>query len=176
MSTLESQEDMMSDAQLALERRNARDRRNPTFKGFLIGCIKCRRRGPRRAESYLYFQTDWYDVKLLVMALGLLLLSCIDAALTMYLLDRGATEANPLMNYLLTKGIHTFVYTKVAMTAICIIVLVMHYHSRIFNWLRVDVLLLFALFIYSGVVTYELSAIVTINNLETTISNATLVQ
>lgn len=177
MSTLESQEDIVSDAQLALERRNARDRRNPTFKGFLIGCIKARRRGPRRAASYLYFQTDWYEVKLLVMALALLLLSCADAALTMHLLDMGATEANPLMNYLLTKGSDVFIYTKIAMTAICIFVLVMHYHSRIFNWLRVDVLLLFALFIYSGVVTYELSAIATINNLnQTNIAQSLLVQ
>ncbi len=155
MSILESQEDLSSDAQLALERRNASDRRNPSFKGFLIGCIKCRRRGPRRAENYLYHQTDWYDVKLLVMALSLLLLSSLDAAMTMHLLNNGAVELNPLMDYLLRQGARVFIVTKIAMTSICIIVLVAHYHSRIFNWLRVDILLLFALFIYTGLITYE---------------------
>ena len=155
MSTLESQEDLTSDAQLALERRNAPDRRNPSFKGFLIGCIKCRRRGARRAESYLYYHTDWYDVKLLVMALSLLLLSSLDAAMTMHLLKDGAVEMNPIMDYLLKQGAYVFIITKIAMTSVCIIVLVAHYHSRIFNWLRVDILLLFALFIYTGLVTYE---------------------
>lgn len=154
MSTLESQEDLTSDAQLAIERRNSRDRRNPSFKGFLIGCIKCRRRGPRRAD-YLYHQTDWYDVKLLVMALSLLLLSTIDAAMTMHLLNNGAVEINPLMDYLLRQGAHVFIITKIVMTSVCVVVLVAHYHSRIFNWLRVDIMLLFALFIYTGLVTYE---------------------
>lgn len=154
MSTLESQEDLTSDAQLALERRAVHDRRNPSFKGFLIGCIKCRRRGPRRAD-YLYHQTDWYDVKLLVMALSLLLLSIIDAAMTMHLLQNGAVEVNPIMDYLLRQGANIFIVTKIAMTSVCVVVLVAHYHSRIFSWVRVDVLLLFALFIYTGLVTYE---------------------
>ena len=155
MSSFESGEDLNSDAQLALERRNSGDRRNPTLKGFLIGCVKCRRRGPRRAESYLYYQTDWYDVKLLVMALGLLLLSSLDAAMTMHLLNNGAVEINPIMNYLLRQGANVFIITKIAMTSICIVVLVAHYHSRVFNWLRVDIMLLLALFIYTGLVTYE---------------------
>ncbi len=155
MSTLESQEDQTSDAQLALERRERLDRRSSTAKGFLIGCIKARRRGQRRAENYLYFQTDWYDVKLLVMAISLLLLSCLDAAMTMHLLNSGAVEVNPIMDYLLRQGAHVFIFTKIAMTSVCIVVLVAHYHSRIFNWLRVDIMLLFALFVYSGLVTYE---------------------
>ena len=75
MSTLESKEDLTLDAQLALERRDKQDRRIPTFKGFLIGCLKCRRRQQRRADSFVHYQTDWYDTKLLVMALTLLLLS-----------------------------------------------------------------------------------------------------
>ncbi len=154
MSTLESREDLTSDAQLALERRAVSDRRNPTFKGFLIGCIKCRRRGPRRAD-YLYHQTDWYDVKLLVMGLALLLLSIIDAAMTMHLLNNGAVEINPIMDYLLRQGANTFIITKIAMTSVCVVILVAHYHSRVFNWLRVDVMLMFALFIYTGLVTYE---------------------
>ena len=150
MTILESQEDLDLDAQLALERRNRSDRRSPTLKGFFIGCIKCRRRGPRRAESYLYHQTDWYDVKLLVMALTLLLLSALDAAMTMHLL-----QVNPVMDYLLRQGARTFIITKISITSMCIMVLVTYYHSRILNWLRVDILLLLALFIYTGLVTYE---------------------
>ena len=155
MSTLESKEDVVLDAQLAIERRDRSDRRNPSFKGFLIGCIKARRRQQRRVDSIVHYETDWYDTKLLVMALSLLLLSATDAAMTMTLLNDGAVEMNPFMNFLLSHSSQAFIYTKLAMTSICIIVLVAHYHSRIFNSLRVDILLMFALFVYMGLVTYE---------------------
>ena len=155
MSTLESKEDVVLDAQLAIERRDRSDRRNPSFKGFLIGCIKARRRQQRRVDSIVHYETDWYDTKLLVMALSLLLLSATDAAMTMTLLNDGAVEMNPFMNFLLSHSSQAFIYTKLAMTSICIIVLVAHYHSRIFNSLRVDILLMFALFVYLGLVTYE---------------------
>ena len=155
MSTLESKEDVVLDAQLAIERRDRSDRRNPSFKGFLIGCIKARRRQQRRVDSIVHYETDWYDTKLLVMALSLLLLSATDAAMTMTLLNDGAVEMNPFMNFLLSHSSQAFIYTKLAMTSVCIIVLVAHYHSRIFNSLRVDILLMFALFVYLGLVTYE---------------------
>ena len=155
MSTLESKEDVVLDAQLAIERRDRSDRRNPSFKGFLIGCIKARRRQQRRVDSIVHYETDWYDTKLLVMALSLLLLSATDAAMTMTLLNDGAVEMNPFMNFLLSHSSQAFIYTKLAMTSVCIIVLVAHYHSRIFNSLRVDILLMFALFVYMGLVTYE---------------------
>lgn len=155
MSTLESKEDVVLDAQLAIERRDRSDRRNPTFKGFVIGCFKARRRQQRRFGSIVHYETDWYDTKLLVMALTLLLLSATDAAMTMTLLNNGAVEINPFMNFLLSHSSQAFIYTKLAMTAVCIVVLVAHYHSRIFNSLRVDILLMFALFVYMGLVTYE---------------------
>ncbi len=155
MSILESKEDVVLDAQLAIERRDRSDRRDPTFKGFLLGCIKCRRRQQRRADCFTHYETDWYDTKLLVMALTLLLLSATDAAMTMTLLENGAVEVNPFMNFLLSHSSKAFIYTKLAMTCVCIIVLVAHYHSRIFNSLRVDILLMFALFVYMGLVTYE---------------------
>ncbi len=164
MSTLESKEDLVLDAQLAIERRDRSDRRNPTFKGFLLGCIKCRRRNQRRADCFAHYETDWYDTKLLVMALTLLLLSATDAAMTMILLKNGAVEVNPFMNFLLSYRTKVFVYTKLAMTSICIIVLIAHYHSRIFNSLRVDILLMFALFVYMGLVTYEFFLYFFINN------------
>ena len=155
MSTLESKEDTTLDAQLALERRDRVDRRKPTFKGFLTGCFKCRRRQQRRADSFAHYETDWYDAKLLVMALTLLLLSATDAGMTMTLLDHGAVELNPLMNFLMGHSIETFIYTKLALTAVCIVILVAHYHSKIFNNVRVDIILMFALFVYMGLVTYE---------------------
>ena len=144
-----------SDAQLAIERRDRFDRRRPSFKGFLYGLFRARRRGPRRAENYLSHYSDWYDVKLLVLSLSLLLLSCLDAAMTMKLLSLGAVELNPIMDELLKQGTKYFVGIKIAVTALCIIVLVAHNRFKIFNFIRVDIILITAVFIYLGLVTYE---------------------
>ena len=143
------------DAQLALERRDRSDRRRPSLKGFVYGLFRARRRGPRRAENYLSHHTDWYDVKLLVLSLSLLLLSCLDAAMTMKLLSFGAVELNPIMDELLKQGTKYFVGIKIAVTALCILVLVAHNRFKIFNTIRVDIILIAAVFIYLGLVTYE---------------------
>ncbi len=143
------------DAQLAIERRDRLDRRRPSLKGFIYGLFHARRRGPRRAENYLSHYTDWYDVKLLVLSLCLLLLSCLDAAMTMRLLSFGAVELNPIMDELLKQGTKYFIGIKIAVTALCIIVLVAHNRFKLFNIIRVDILLISAVFIYLGLVTYE---------------------
>lgn len=156
MSSFQSREDMVSDAQLAIERRNRQDRRKPTLKGFIIGCFKCRRRQARRAEGVMHYHTDWYDTKILVMALALMMLSIVDAAMTMHLINNhGAIEVNPFMDYLLQQGSNVFVYTKLGLTAACVFILAAHYYSKVLSWLRVDLILIFALFIYMGLVTYE---------------------
>ena len=155
MSSLQSPEDFNQDAQLAIDRRECQERRRFTIKGFLYGCIKCRRRGPRRAENYLLAYTDWYETKLLVLAIALLLLSALDAALTLTLLANGAVEINPLMDFLLRKGVDYFIVIKLMMTASCIIILIAHYRFKLFQRLRVDIMLLGALFIYTGLITHE---------------------
>ena len=154
MKSYEHSEDAVSDAQLALERRDRSARRRPYLKGFVFGLFLARRRGPRRAEN-LYQYSDWYDVKLLVLSLSLLLLSCLDAAMTMRLLSLSAVELNPIMNELINQGTRYFIWIKIAVTSLCIIVLVAHNRIRLFNLLRVDVVLIAAVFIYFGLVTYE---------------------
>ena len=156
MSTVESEQQVISDKQLELERRENNERRSPTFKGFLLGCVKCQRRDQRRSDCTAHYQTDWYDTKLLIMALAILLLSVADAAMTMTLLNNGAVEVNPFMNYLLSHSIHAFIYTKLVLTSVCVFVLVAHYHSKLFNTLRVDILLTFSLMVYSTLVLYEI--------------------
>ncbi|MFK7794844.1 MAG: DUF5658 family protein [Gammaproteobacteria bacterium] len=156
MNTAESEQEIIASKQLELDRREKTERRDPTFKGFLLGCVKCQRREQRRSDSFVHYQTDWYDAKLFIMALAILFLSIADAAMTMTLLNNGAVEVNPFMNYLLNHSIHAFVYTKLALTSVCILVLVAHYHSKLFNSIRVDVLLTFALMVYSTLVLYEL--------------------
>lgn len=138
------------------DRRDKFERRTPTFKGFIIGCIQCNRRSQRRSDCKAHFPTDWYDTKLFIMALSLLFLSITDAAMTITLLNNGAVEANPFMDFLLKQSTQAFVYTKLAMTSICIIVLVAHYHTKLFNTVSINILLTFSLTIYALLVIYEL--------------------
>lgn len=156
MNTVESKQVIISDNRSELERREKNERRNPTFKGFILGCARTQRREQRRSDCFTHYHTDWYETKLLVMALAILLLSVADAAMTMTLLNNGAVEVNPLMNYLLNHSIHAFVYTKLALTSMCILVLITHYHTKLFNTLRVDMFLNFALIVYSTLVLYEI--------------------
>lgn len=145
----------IADKTSELERRDRFERRSPTLRGFIIGCLKCQRRSQRRDGCKAHFPSDWYDAKLFLMALCLLFLSITDAAMTMTLLNNGAVEVNPFMNFLLNQSIHAFVYTKITLTSVCILVLVAHYHSKLFNTISVDILLRFSLLIYSTLVIYE---------------------
>ena len=156
MSTIEKERDIALDNEAQTICRRRYHRRDPSFKGFVIGCIRCQRREQRRADCNSHYQTDWYDAKLFLMALALLFLSITDAAMTMTLLNNGAVEVNPFMNFLLKQSTHTFVYTKIILTSVCILVLVAHYHSKLFNTFRVDILLTFALTVYSMLVAYEM--------------------
>ena len=156
MSSLENKNNIILDSKIQSERRGQYERREPSLKGFLIGCIKCQRREQRRSDCTAHYPTDWYDAKLFLMALALLFLSITDAAMTMTLINNGAVEVNPFMNFLLNQSTHTFVYTKLALTSACIIVLVAHYHSKLFNTFRVDIILTFALTVYSALVIYEM--------------------
>ncbi len=156
MSAIKNKHPIALENKAALDRRAKFERRSPTFKGFLVGCIKCQRRSQRRSDCKAHFPSDWYDTKLFLMALSLLFLSITDAAMTMTLLNNGAVEVNPFMNFLLNQSTHTFVYTKIALTSVCIIVLVAHYHSKLFNTVSIDLLLTFSLILYSTLVIYEL--------------------
>ena len=156
VSSLETEEDFISADEALNNRRGRTERRAPTLKGFLIGCIRCQRRNQRRANCNAHFPTDWYDTRLFLMALALLFLSIADAAMTLTLLNNGAVEVNPFMNFLLSQSTQAFLYTKLILTSICILVLVAHYHSKLFKTVKVHMLLTFALSIYSTLVIYEL--------------------
>ena len=86
----------------------------------------------------------------------MLLLSCLDALFTLTLLNRGAYEANPLMARLLETGDVVFVVTKVTVTAIGIVFLLMHSHFRLLNITSGRHILQFLVPAYGLLIIYEL--------------------
>src|ERR1700722_11425764 len=95
---------------LTHERRDRSDRRNRVWWSIWYGSFNPRRRSPvRRLDDSRFHSLDWYSAHLLAAAIGILLLSVVDAFMTLTLLEGGADEVNPIMG--------AFVYRKVAMFA-----------------------------------------------------------
>lgn len=85
-----------------------------------------------------------------------MLLSCVDAFLTLQLLERGMIEANPVMQALMNYGTSVFITTKLAMTAMGIFVLVFLAKAHFLNRFRTGLFLTMFFSIYAGLVCYEL--------------------
>jgi hypothetical protein len=62
----------------------------------------------RQGDQGHLFLVDQYSTSLFVPIVSILFLSAIDALFTMYLLNHGANEINPLMSYLLNVGPYAF--------------------------------------------------------------------
>ena len=137
-------------------RRVADERRIPSVLGFIIGSVRCRRRGQRRDEHYGIHHTDWYDSHLFLVAVILFVLSCCDAALTILLLNNGAVELNPIMHFLLKQEGSYFITGKFVATGLCIVILIGHNHYRILKWIRMDSFLWGMVGVYCALIVYEL--------------------
>lgn len=113
------------------DRRSGKDRRSnavPEAKSLFIYSRrkKIRRKDDKHKISYL----DQYDSGIFMAIVLILFLSIIDAFLTLYLIDCGASEINPIMAYFLNFGPFTFMSVKYFLT--CYFVIVLLIFSNVF--------------------------------------------
>jgi hypothetical protein len=94
---------------------------------------------------------------LLAVAVGILLLSVLDAFLTLLLLTGGANEVNPLMAVLVYRSVAVFAAFKMAMTGISVVLMVMLARYRFMRLVRVDIVMYAVLVVYVGLICYEIS-------------------
>ena len=124
------------------DRRGGRDRRRTTVASLLHGGLfRNRRRGYRRANDRYGYYVDWYEPRLLFVSVGILLLSCADGMLTLFLLDLGAVEVNLLMARLIEHDVALFAAAKLGLTAVGVVVLVIHFSFRLLHWVSVRTVL-----------------------------------
>ncbi len=140
--------------QIMDDSRDASDRRKcptPIISRYTV--IGGKRHTIRRDEDKKkHLFVDLYSTRLLVVVMLLLGLSCLDAFLTLELIDKGkVVEANPIMAYFLSYGIVPFTVIKFVITASALIVLCVFKNVNI---TRVGVPL--ALKIYMAVIAYEI--------------------
>jgi|SRR5271169_3176211 len=139
------------------ERRERSDRRNRLWWSVWYGSFNPRRRRPpRRLDDSRYHSLDWYSAHLLAVAVGILLLSATDAALTLTLLFNGYDEINPAMAPLIYRSAATFTALKMSLTSMGIVLMVFLARYRLIRLIRVDLLLYGVLIIYLWLVFYEM--------------------
>lgn len=139
------------------ERRRANDRRRVTLWSLLYGGVRPRRRTARREDEDSRTLVDFHDRYLMVIAVGILLLSCADACLTLTLLTLGAQEVNPVMARLIYTDVAWFAGVKIGLTGIGVVVLVTLSRFKVFGRIRVLSTLYFSLAAYTALVLYELA-------------------
>lgn len=117
-----------------------------------------RRRVARRsADSRGVVLLDRYSPRLFTAMMGILVLSLLDAGLTLFLVQHGAAEINPVMNYFLRQGPVVFMAAKYLLTSMAVVIFVLLAHSAAprpaFSIRRIYRLALLA---FGGVVAWEL--------------------
>ena len=138
------------------ERRDQNDRRQHSLTTLLYCGLqrRGRRKNMRRFGDSYY--VDWYDPRLVFTSIGILLLSSLDAVLTLTLLGKGANEANYFMAQLLNISDRVFVFCKVAITSCSVLFLLMHAHFRILRVTTGKQVLHIILSVYGVLIIYEL--------------------
>ena len=109
-----------------VERRSGIDRRAKRF-GDLRWFLKTgrRRHVRRKLDRSKLYMLDYYPPRLFYVLTAVLILSIVDALLTLWLVDRGAVEINPIMAYYLNLGPATFMAIKYFITAVAVTLVVM---------------------------------------------------
>lgn len=148
---------MVSPGVVVSDRRRAQDRRRVTLWSLLYGGVRPRRRTVRREVEHSISLVDWHDAHLLATALGILVLSCADAFLTLNLLMWGAQEANPVMAKLIYLGVTWFTVVKIGLTSVGIVVLVTLSRCKVFGRFKVVTTLYLSFAFYAALVLYELA-------------------
>lgn len=118
--------------------------------------LGARRQASRRGGDTVGSYTDWYEARLLVSGLGIVVCCCLDAFFTLTLMQMGAVELNALMAGLIETDVGRFVRLKVGLTCLSVVLLVIHKNFLFFNRVRVEYLLHFALAAYLVLIGYEL--------------------
>jgi hypothetical protein len=145
-----------TEATAASEKRRSPDRRKRMFYSLFYGSFNPRRRKARRTDARSLRDLDWHPPHWLAVSMLITLLSCVDAALTLTLIQHGAYEVNPIMAPIVGGSALVFTLVKVTLTAGGVILLTLAARMRAFGKIPVSFLLYGVLLGYGCLVVYEL--------------------
>lgn len=136
--------------------RHPNDRRQrPAFLSLQVLGISGNRRASRRqSETALY--VDQYHPFLGYSVLAIMVCSVLDAFITLRLLALGAVELNAAMAALIERSVHIFVASKLALTALSAMLLVIYGNVRVAGPLRCAHVVYAVTIFYFLLIVYEL--------------------
>ena len=137
-----------------VNRRQTPDRRRTTWRTFIQGSLTPRRRVSRRGDESQSL-IDWHEPHLLFLSVVILLLSVTDAFLTLTLIARGATEANPFLAFVLEQYPQAFAIVKMTLTGLGVVCLVALARLKVFRVIRVSMLIHWCMLAYVVLIFYE---------------------
>jgi hypothetical protein len=137
------------------DKRLVADRRQFTWRTIFFGFMRSRRHNLRREVDAEVLFLDWHHPWLFFLAVGTMIFSCLDAFMTLQLLERGMYEANPIMAAILGQGTTAFAVSKMALTGTSILILVFLAKAHFMNRLRTGLILTIFFSLYACLVCYE---------------------
>lgn len=143
------------DNQHAADTRVLFDRRTVSWRTVVLGFARSRRQGPRREGEADPVFTDWHHPWLFFLATGIMLMSSLDAFMTLRLIDLGAYEANPFMAAMMEMGTTSFAVSKMLLTGFGILALVFLARAMFFRRIRTGLLLTVFFNVYAVLICYE---------------------
>ena len=161
----ESKRDIPSDASETTlrDKRLLPDRRTNRKAQLKYLLFNGRRERIRRADDRdRTFFFDRYNQKLFAAITAILMLSICDALLTLILIDRGASEINPVMAYFLKYGPLPFIIAKYILTSFGVVILLI-FKNTFLTKVRIYTYSLFSCVIlaFSTVIAWQLFLILT---------------
>jgi hypothetical protein len=140
------------------DRREQSDRRRePTSVWGAFPPAGRRMRNRREHEHQQPYFTDRFSPTMLTCVLMLVLASLADAGLTLYVLFGGGSEVNPLMSYLLSHSMMTFVIGKYVLTVVGLPVLLIFQNYYLFKTrVRVGYLIPASVTMYTLLLGYQI--------------------
>ena len=139
----------------AIAEQRANDRRSFSWRTVLFGFARSRRHSLRRVEDAEVLFLDWHHPWLFFLAVGTMIMSCIDAFLTLQLMQHGMVEANPVMAAILGQGATAFAASKLTLTGVSILILVFLAKTRFLNRVRAGLFLTMFFSFYACLICYE---------------------
>jgi hypothetical protein len=150
---------------VAIERRSGVDRRRRSLAAYLRGARNPRRRNGRRASDAYYPIVDWHSPRVFAIVMAILTLCVADGVFTIFLISRGAVEANPFMALFVPHKLEWFAAIKLTLTSLGTLVLVACSRMKLFKTIPGEALLVGILGAYVILVIYELRLVKLITHL-----------
>ena len=138
------------------DRRRA-ERRYQVWRALLFGSFRPRRRAARRSSERTLGAIDWHHPQWLALSMLIMMLSGVDALLTLMLMEHGAYEAKPMRRPLVGGSAFMFALVKVGLTGGGVVFLTLLARMRAFGRLPVGLALYVLVAAYAALIVYELA-------------------